>query len=88
MDWLISKDPSKHEEVKFLCIFFLMANIFPQGKMLGCGISLTYEIRISYSKTNTNMNLGGIHCQACLKRIAGTWGMLLFVGLKGLLIRI
>ena len=61
---------------------FLMANIFLQGKMLDCSISLLYEIRISYSKPNTNMNLGGIHCQAHLERIAGTQGMFLFVGLK------
>lgn len=65
-----------------------MANIFLQGKMLDCSISLLYEIRISHNRTNTNMNLGGIHCWVYLKRIAGTLGMFLFVGLKGLLIYI
>jgi len=54
--------------------------------MLDRSISLLYEIRMPYSKANTNMNLGGIHCQVYLKRIAGTQGMFLFVGLKGLLI--
>lgn len=54
--------------------------------MLDCSVSFLYEIRISYSKTNTDMNLGGIHGQAYLKRIAGTQGMFLFAGLKALLI--